>query len=140
MCSTSHISNILCIQWILRNPTSRSYGQKFRDSGCIPRCLSSAGKHFFVKFLVLIDKVANKDSSTILWKIVAESRADNMCALDCYTEILHTDREVVKLYFTFLCSRIPCGDDELKAPAMLLVTCLLVLAICLNGNCHGHIS
>lgn len=31
-----------------------------------------------------------------------------------------------------------CGDDELKASAVLLATCLLVLAICLNGNGHGH--
>jgi hypothetical protein len=62
---------------------TRSYGQKFRDSGCISRCLFSVGKLFFVKFVVLIDKVANKDFASILWKIFAESRADNICALDC---------------------------------------------------------
>jgi hypothetical protein len=65
----------------------RSYGQKFRDSGCISRCVFSAGKLFFAKFVVLIDEVANKDSATILWKNLAESRADNICLLDCYTEI-----------------------------------------------------
>jgi hypothetical protein len=59
------------------------------------------GKLFFVKFLVLIDKVANKDYTTILWKIVAESRADNICALDCSTEILHVGREVMKMCSCF---------------------------------------
>ena len=55
----------------------RSYGQKFRDSGCISRCLS-AGNLFFVKVSVLIHKVTNEDSATIFWKIVAESRDDNI--------------------------------------------------------------
>ena len=49
----------------------------------ISRCLFSVGKLFFVKFLVLIDKVANKDYTTILSKIVAESRAENIFLLDC---------------------------------------------------------
>ena len=83
---------------------TRSYGQKFRDRGCISGCLFNAGKLFFMKFVVLIDKVANKDSATILWKIVAESRADNICLLDCYTEILHAGRQVMKLCSRF---RVP---------------------------------
>ena len=82
----------------------RSYGQKFRDSGCISGCLFSARKIVFVKFVVLIDKVANKDSATILWKIFAESRADNICLLDCYTEILHAGRQVMNLCSPF---RVP---------------------------------
>ena len=123
----------------MRNPTTRSYGQKFQDSGCISRCLITARKIIFVKLLVLINRVANKDSATILWKIVAESRDDNICLHDCYTEILHVGREVAKLCSRFRVPESPCGDDELKALAMLLATCLLVLAICLHGNCHGHI-
>jgi hypothetical protein len=81
-------------------------GRKFQDSGCISRCLFSARKFFFVKFLVLINKVANKDSTTILWKIVAESRADIIFLFDCYTEISHAGREVVKL-----CSRF-CDPES----------------------------
>ena len=54
-----------------------------------------------MKFLVLINKVANKDSTTILWKIVAESRADIICFFDCYTEIVHAGREVVILCLCF---------------------------------------
>ncbi len=61
------------MQWCLRNPPTRSYGQKCRDSGCISGCLCSVGKLIFVEFVVPIDKVANKDFATILWKIVAES-------------------------------------------------------------------
>ena len=57
-----------------------------------------------MKFVVLIGEVANKDSATIRWKMFAESRADNICLLDCYTEILHAGREVVKLCIIF---RVP---------------------------------
>jgi hypothetical protein len=56
----------------------------------------------------------------LLWKIFAESRAGNICVLDCYTEILHAGRQVVKLCSIFRVPESPCGDDELKALAMLL--------------------
>ena len=72
---------------------TRSYGQKFRDSGCISRCLSGATrKLFFVKVLL-----ANKDSASTLWKIVAEFRADIMWLLDFCTKIWHASGEVMKL-------------------------------------------
>ena len=60
-----------------------------------------------VKFLIRIDKVANKDFATILWKIVAESTTDNICLLDCCIEILHADKEVVKL-----CSRFHVPESR----------------------------
>ena len=76
----------------------------------------------------------------LFWKIVVESKADIMWLRDCLTEILHASKEVVKL-----CSRLSVpksgdaddDDEELKTPAMLLATCLLVLAICLHCNCLG---
>jgi hypothetical protein len=89
-----------------------------------------------VKILVLINKVANKDSATILWKIVA----DNIClVLDCYSEILHAGREVVKLCSHFRVTESCAVMMSLKLFAMLLATCLLVLAMFLTGNCYGHI-
>ena len=51
--------------------------------------------------MVPIDKVVNKDFVAILWKIVAESRADKICLLDCYTEISHIGMEVMKLSSRF---------------------------------------
>ena len=122
---------------MLRNLTRRSYGQKFRDSGCISRCLSSATRNFSLWNSLLQIKIL----PPLFWKIVAESRADNMWLLDCYTEILHASGEVVKLYSRLSVpeSGDAADDEELKTPAMLLATRLLVLAICLDGNCPGRI-
>ena len=89
----------------------------------IPRCLIIARKVFFVKLLVLINKVANKDSATILWKIVAESRDDNICLLDCYTEILHPGREVVKL-----CSRFRVPESRAVMMNLRHLQCCWLLA------------
>ena len=70
--------------------------------------------------------------------IVAESRAEIICFLDCYIEFLHPGGEVVNL-----CSRFRVPESRVvmmnNVPTMLLAICLPVLAVCLNGNCRGHI-
>ena len=75
-----------------------------------------------MEFLVLIDEVANKYFATILWKIFAESKADNICALDCYTEILHAGMEVMKL-----CSRFRFPESRVVIMNLKLLQCCWLL-------------
>jgi hypothetical protein len=59
----------------------------------------------------------------LLWKIFAESRAGNICVLDCYTEILHAGREVVKLCSIF---RVP--ESRAVMMSLKLLQCCWLIA------------
>jgi hypothetical protein len=59
----------------------------------------------------------------LLWKIFAESRAGNICVLDCYTEILHAGRQVVKLCSIF---RVP--ESRAVMMSLKLLQCCWLIA------------